>query len=507
MRLLSFLGNLPFKETNYSFDGKEKKTQFVVHALASFLTPTEIHILATNEAWDMHGKLLPETLASNGHPTPERVPVPTGGGSQQLWEMFGAIVESIRTSAEPVLLDITHGFRMQPFFAAACVQYIQAVVPNPPPIRVFYGEFRGENNQSPIWELTPFLDVLFWSRNLMMFLRTGQADEVGESTRELGRKLRRQWVESDRNDSQPRLESFGQAVQSFGDDFTTVRTSRLLVNQLDKGSSAQRLAAAIERTRDEVARELPALGLVLDQVQAMAAPLQVGGERLSSRTGQRALLALARLYQRMGRYSESISVLREGWITLGAPTNADQPGTGEFDNDWRGMQEHRWRLTTKESRSVSELRNDIQHAGFNQQPHDRAWFERQLTDLLQRWEAAIDAADGASDASQTESPTPLETLAPNGSDASAPVFYSIGVDQPITADEPLPPLPSIPPGALVVVDGRAPIWRYGQAFHRLHGSPAGAIAFFDPRLGAVVVASHHPHWREGQVIALGSPQE
>ena len=39
----------------------------------------------------------------------------------------------------------------------------------------------------------------------------------------------------------------------------------------------------------------------------------------------------------------------------------------------------------------------------------------------------------------------------------------------------------------------------------LHGSPAGAIAVFDPRLGAVVVASHHPNWREGQVLDITVP--
>jgi len=84
-------------------------------------------------------------------------------------------------------------------------------------------------------------------------------------------------------------------------------------------------------------------------------------------------------------------------------------------------------------------------------------------------------------------------------------YYSIGVNSPITPDEPLPPLPDIPRGALVVIEGRAPIWRYGTALHRLHGSPAGAVAVFDPRLGAVVVMSHHPEYQEGQVIDL--PQE
>jgi len=80
------------------------------------------------------------------------------------------------------------------------------------------------------------------------------------------------------------------------------------------------------------------------------------------------------------------------------------------------------------------------------------------------------------------------------------VTWDIGVDTPITPDYPLPELPSIPRGAIVVVTGRAPIWRYGMAFHKLHGSPAGAVAFNDPRLGAVVVASHIKDFKEGDII-------
>lgn len=85
------------------------------------------------------------------------------------------------------------------------------------------------------------------------------------------------------------------------------------------------------------------------------------------------------------------------------------------------------------------------------------------------------------------------------------VYYSIGVDRPIRPDEPLPPLPEIPRGAVVVVEGRAPIWRYGLAFHKLHGSPAGAVAVYDPRLGAVVVASHTPELADGQVLDVEPP--
>ncbi|HON36289.1 MAG TPA: CRISPR-associated ring nuclease Crn3/Csx3 [Methanothrix sp.] len=65
-------------------------------------------------------------------------------------------------------------------------------------------------------------------------------------------------------------------------------------------------------------------------------------------------------------------------------------------------------------------------------------------------------------------------------------------------------MPAILRGSLVVVEGRAPIWRYGMALNLLHGSPAAAIAFYDPRLGAVVVATHSPEWKVGQVVDVTS---
>jgi len=91
---------------------------------------------------------------------------------------------------------------------------------------------------------------------------------------------------------------------------------------------------------------------------------------------------------------------------------------------------------------------------------------------------------------------------------AAPVIYSIAVSAPIAPAEPLPPLPEIPRGSLLIIEGRAPIWRYGMALHLLHGSPAGAVAFYDPKLGAVVVATHSRKWSVGDIldITLNSEQ-
>lgn len=78
--------------------------------------------------------------------------------------------------------------------------------------------------------------------------------------------------------------------------------------------------------------------------------------------------------------------------------------------------------------------------------------------------------------------------------------WNIGVEGPIVPSESLPPLPEISRGGLLIITGRAPIWRYAMAVHKAHGSPAGAIATYDPRLGAVIVATHSSAYMVGQII-------
>jgi CRISPR-associated protein Csx3 len=81
------------------------------------------------------------------------------------------------------------------------------------------------------------------------------------------------------------------------------------------------------------------------------------------------------------------------------------------------------------------------------------------------------------------------------------VKYDIGVESPIEPGYNLPNQPEIPAGSVVIIGGRAPVWYYGRAFHALHGSPAGVVAVYDPRLGGgVVVASHKIGFKEGDII-------
>ena len=64
-------------------------------------------------------------------------------------------------------------------------------------------------------------------------------------------------------------------------------------------------------------------------------------------------------------------------------------------------------------------------------------------------------------------------------------------------------LPSeLDPQKGVILTGRAPIWLYGWLVHACHYTRW--VACYDPRLGAVVVSTHHPEVRLGEVLHLQS---
>ena len=142
MRLISFLGVENYSETIYAVpDYPPRRARFVSLALAACFKPSSIHILATEQAEQKHRESLTACLTNESTSNPIFVPVPRGGSHAELRELFDKLVESIRSESEEVLIDITNGLRMHPFFAAACIQYVQAVLRNPPKMRVVYAEF------------------------------------------------------------------------------------------------------------------------------------------------------------------------------------------------------------------------------------------------------------------------------------------------------------------------------------------------------------------------------
>lgn len=415
-RLVSFLGTgrrdpktgayRPYDPTTYALNGRSSsQTSWVVIALSELLalTDLEIVVLATPTAKEHTLPRLVTALAEAKLPPPTVVDFPEAG-AETLWQQFDIVKNVLRAPDRDVILDITHGFRSFPFFAAAVAGFVRAVDGPTRPLRIVYGAFdspRGQGEPAPIWELTTFVELLDWTREIMLFLRTGRAAEVSARTRALDRALRRSWIDAGADPAaRPRLDRIANELGAFGADLETIRTGALLLGDGKRPGSAARLREVLAAGRAAVAAHAPPLADILDHVGTISAPLASAGPSLGTATGQQALAALAELYYRMGRYAEAVTVVREGWITRYAGPSASAPGRPGFDADARAAAEEAWRdRESKASRHVADLRNDIDHGGFRKQPKASNDLARQIGALVARYAEAPRPGRGVHDGS------------------------------------------------------------------------------------------------------------
>lgn len=410
-RLVSFLGTgkwnkeagrYEYEPVPYRYGGSNPvETPWIVQALCTLIEPqpTEIRVLRTEGAKTAVGDRFEADMRTWCKTPVEFVDgFPEDGDEQSLWRQFEIIKEQLRAPAGySVILDITHGFRSFPFFGGAVAAFVRAVDPEPCPLRIVYGAFearKANGGVAPIWDLTPFVDLLDWTREIMLFLKTGQVQEVARHGEALGRSLAKVADPDDR----PVLRKLIKDLESFGNDLATIRTGALLLGEQPTAAS---LLRTIDETRGKISRELPPLADVLDRIRDMCEPLVSLRGPLNTKSGQQACLALARLYLAMGRYGEAASIAREGWISLYAPDQAAIPGQKGFSMPLREQGESDWfSFEQNDAKTAGRVRNDILHAGFRNQPAKAKRLIDQISKLVndfsraQRKAAPMPAAGG-----------------------------------------------------------------------------------------------------------------
>ncbi|AHE98422.1 CRISPR-associated protein Csx16 [Thioalkalivibrio paradoxus] len=396
-RLVSFLGTGDYAPTRYAWpEFGSLETAYVAEALAVLGNVDEVSLLATDDAWRRHGRPLERSLDAHGKAVCRRA-LPDGRTEEDLWEQFRVLRDVCAMRAEDaLLLDITHGFRTQPFFAGAVLSVLRASGQQGPDIRLLYGEYRKDEPESPVWDMTLFLELLDWSQALGLFLQTGVADPVvALSRRQEGRQRARQRAAGKRD--WPRFGKLATALKAFADDLAAVRVASLITGYEQdtrrKGKArgtADQLMAAVDQMRAEVDRNLPPLSGILDQIVELARPL--AAPRLASEQGQQAMTALARQYLAFGRLPEAAAVVREAAVCryAGDPS-AVEVNSPSFSQAARLELDNSWTKADPDAKSIAEVRNDIEHCGFRTQPLSAEVLKESVTRLVQQTKDAGDA--------------------------------------------------------------------------------------------------------------------
>ncbi|HET6377348.1 MAG TPA: TM1812 family CRISPR-associated protein [Methylocella sp.] len=366
-RLVTFLGTGNYQETVCQFGehSQARPTRYVGRAFAEIFKAREVTVLATDQALDQHKSGLEEALREGNLPAPIFVRIPMGKNADERWDQFRLLKHQLRDCDGPVMLDVTHGFRSQPLFAASIVAFVRAIDETPPELRVCYAAFDARHgNFTPIWEITEFIALLDWAQSLRMLFKTGRAQEAAHETMRLGRALAKAWAESGKQGDRPNLDKLGTALHDFGADLETLRTGDLLIGRESTSSSVSNLLKRAQEAQEHVKQYAPPLADVLDRVVELTKPIADAGQDLSGPEGRKAVVELAKLYLRLGRYLEAAATVREGWINLYAPKTALVPGATTFDSKERKRAEERASKHDPDFQEVTDRRNDFLHAQY-----------------------------------------------------------------------------------------------------------------------------------------------
>jgi CRISPR-associated Csx2 family protein len=240
---LSFLGTTNYDPCTYTFaDHKIVDVRFVQEATITiccrdWTKEDRILIFTTSAAnqcnWLDNGhkdKKTGEVIPLEGLQTRlqklalatpfKSIDIPEGKSQKEIWEIFQILYDHIN-EGDHVVIDITHAFRSIPMLAMVVLPYAR-VVKNITIQGIYYGAYEArQGGAAPIFDLTEFNVLLEWTTALDRFIKAGDASMACELAESEVKKKKR---EIQRPDAV--LDAFKNVTNKLGDFCLSLATCR-----------------------------------------------------------------------------------------------------------------------------------------------------------------------------------------------------------------------------------------------------------------------------------------
>ena len=279
--MLTFLGTNDYLPCNYLLNGKKvNNVRFVQEALVSIFCKDwskkdKIVIFLTKEAknknWINNGhkdrdgnplqregleyrlkhlKLSPNILTKD---------VPDGCSEKEIWDIFDIVFSEIDKGDE-IIFDITHGFRSLPMLMVVILNYAK-ILKNIKVNGIYYGAFETlgtvhdaermsiKDRNALMFNLAPFVHLFNWTTAIDNFLVYGDAGYINMLTREGIRPILKDTRGKD-EDAQ-NLRQFGFQLEKLTE---LIRTNREV--ELIKGFDFNNLRELIARNKESTLKPL-----------------------------------------------------------------------------------------------------------------------------------------------------------------------------------------------------------------------------------------------------------
>jgi CRISPR-associated Csx2 family protein len=261
---LSLLGTNDYLECIYEKGAKSAKSRFIQEAILNLYASDwsgedRILILTTEEAYarnwlDNGQKVKGETVERRGLKSCieslglpimlSQVDIPLGRSEKELWEIFDIVFNCINPEDE-VLLDVTHALRSLPILALVVLNYAK-VCKNISLDKLLYGAFEVlgdvakissltvEERNVPIFDITPFDEILQWSFGIDRFIKGGDATLIRSLADKATAPLLRACCGADEHAKL--IKKFGRTLEEFACSLSTCRSSKIspLASELNK---------------------------------------------------------------------------------------------------------------------------------------------------------------------------------------------------------------------------------------------------------------------------------
>ena len=344
MKLITVLGTGKYEPVTYRWNDHTYETSFVQEAFVHWLKPEVTCVLLTEKARETHWNNLCQRLQE--HTQTVAIDIPDGKRESELWQIFTAISDAVHEGDE-IAFDITHGFRSLPVIALLTIAYLKQI--KQVKVRyILYGAFDAKDEQgTPVFDLTPFADLLDWLAAAKMFITTGDSSELGQLIQEI------------QNDAYRNREAYGEnlprALKNFGAALAEVSHDLLLTRVPNLPKSVSNLIEKQKRASAEVSDWTPPLTLLLDKIADAYEPFQ--DDSLPTQA------TLIRWYLNHNHIAQATTLARE-WVVS---YHLHKEGKDWRDAAARKQMENQLNESLKQEALWSDIitiRNDLAHCGF-----------------------------------------------------------------------------------------------------------------------------------------------